>query len=432
MRRPLIVPASLLAAALVPGSAAAQEGPPEPDAPPATPTFTFPAGALPGAAVGGALPPAGFDPNAHLPSSSRAVTDIGAGDRFDLGQRGSPAASVRGSAGGAYVPEAQTMPEAHPVQRGDTLWELSSRYFRNPYEWPRLWSYNPQLQNPHWIYPGDRVRLREAGQSGPRMFLGVQRTRAAVPPQTIFLRETGWIDDAKNDTWGAIVGAPGDKMFLSQGDDFYAQLQPEHEVALGDLLAIFTTIRSIDLDGGAGELVAVRGTARIDRYNPDSKMVRARIIEALSEIERGAKIGPVGRRFDVVPPIASDLELEAQIIASLYPHEMYGQHQVVFVDKGEKDGVRPGQRFFAISRGDPWAQAIRGAGPLARQRPRLEDDRPDKTDELDVKPDESLMPDETYAELRVLRVRPKTSAALVIAAKREVPRGARLVARKGF
>ncbi|MCA9602771.1 MAG: LysM peptidoglycan-binding domain-containing protein, partial [Myxococcales bacterium] len=49
------------------------------------------------------------------------------------------------------------------VHEGDTLWDISSKELGNAYDWPRLWSYNPEITNPHWIYPDSEVRLAPAG-----------------------------------------------------------------------------------------------------------------------------------------------------------------------------------------------------------------------------------------------------------------------------
>ena len=382
----------------------------------------------------GTLPPAGFDPDAHLGSSSRSMTDINKGDSFDLGRGSSGPSSFKGAANGSYVVEGQSVPDGHTVRRGDTLWEISGRYYQNPYQWPKLWSFNPQIQNPHWIYPGDRVRLRDGSAGGSAIgSIGLLKSRTAVPPQTIFLRETGWVDDRKEDTWGDLVGAPDDKMLLSDGDEVYLQLEDGHEVQVGDELTLFRPIRTVETENTKGELVSIRGTVKIDRYNPKTRMVRARITEALDVIERGVKVGPVGRRFDVVPPVVADQDIDANILASLYPNQVYVQHQVVFLDKGEKEGVKIGQRFFAIRRGDRWVQNIKGAGTMALVRPRVEDDRFAKVDTVKVgAADPSLFPDETYAELRVLRVREHTAAALVVATKYEIERNARLISRKGM
>ena len=52
------------------------------------------------------------------------------------------------------------VPELHVVRGGDTLWDICFLYFNDPFQWPKIWSYNPQITNPHWIYPGDLVRRR--------------------------------------------------------------------------------------------------------------------------------------------------------------------------------------------------------------------------------------------------------------------------------
>jgi len=380
----------------------------------------------------GALPAAGFDPDAHLGSSSHAVTDINKGDSFDNNRGSTGPSSYRGTANGSYVVEGQSVPDGHTVRRGDTLWEIAGRYYQNPYQWPKLWSYNAQIQNPHWIYPGDRVRLRDGSEGAQVGNIGFMKSHSAVPPQTVFLRDTGWVDDRNDDTWGELVGAPDDKLMLTDGDEVYLQLGEGHDVQVGDELTLFRPIRTVETENTKGELVSIRGTVKIDRYNPKSRMVRAKIIESLDVIERGVKVGPVGRKFDVVPPVPADEDIDANIIASLYPNQVYVQHQIVFLDKGEKEGVKQGQRFFAIRRGDRWIQNIKGAGSQAVVRPRVEDDRFAKVDPMKFGVDNDRLPDETYAELRVLRVRDHTSTALVVATKYEIERNARLVSRKGM
>jgi hypothetical protein len=372
------------------------------------------------------------DVNRHLSSSSSVSTDTSsASDGFDL--RGAGAASsavVRGGKGSAYVVRGQYVPEIHTAKRGDTLWGISSRYFGNAYNWPRLWSLNRQVQNPHWIYPGDHIRLRGNAVKQVGFGVGLSKLAPVVSKDTRFQRHLGFILEGRHPTWGEIVGSPDEQMLLSAQDEVYVRLNGKRKYRVGQELLIFEPRKVENLSGAP--VVWIRGVLRINRYNSKTNMARARITESLKVIERGAKVGPLRKRVDVVSPKPNKKNLQGRIVASLWPHEFYGQHQVVFINRGSKDGVEAGNRFFAVWRGDRWRRGLKRAGNLADARAVTEDDRMARVEKTPKNGMPKMYPAETYGELLVLRVRAHSSTALVTSALREIPRGATVFARKGY
>lgn len=368
----------------------------------------------------------------HLPTSSQSTTDINKSrSGFDLNKSTADQQALKGGKGGQYISEGASVPQAHTVKRGDTLWGISGQYFKNPYQWPRLWSQNPQILNPHWIYPGDRLRLRVDEFGGPL------RARS-VPESTVFLRNYGWVDNPEKDRWGELVGAPDDQMLLSYGDDSYIELDEEKhkdmKIELGQELQLYRPVRTLRgrESEASGELVEVLGTVRVDRYNPKTRMIRAHVTESLDIIERGVYVGPVPRKFVIQPAVVNEKYLEARILTALYPHQFFGQNQVVFLDRGSKQGVKVGNRFIAVRRGDRWVETLDVAGVGATIRAKTEDDRDGEIEDLRTDGPTEKYPNETFGEIRVLEVRDNTCMAIVTESAFEIERDTILVMKKGY
>ncbi|MFO0569999.1 MAG: LysM peptidoglycan-binding domain-containing protein [Polyangiaceae bacterium] len=394
-------------------------------------------------------PPPGFpqpgaaDPNEHLPSSSRPTTDITKGDDFDLSRGSAGVGSIRGTKGSSAVlgrGGAMRVPAFHTVRRGDTLWDLTGYYYGNSWNWPKVWSYNPQISNPHWIYPGDQVRMKQGGDLREGGVLGdgsglVDR-RAAVPKDTVFLRSAGYIDDPKRQVWGELLGSREDQMLLSEGNHVYVQVRKGVDIAVGQKLTIFKPVRKPQSVKGArrppGQIISIKGTFRVDQWDEKKRLARGEIIESTDVIERGALVGNVGRRIDVVPPRPSRVNRWARVLTSVYPHEVMGQNQVVFIDRGTEDGLSAGNRLFVVAKGDAWRHSLKTASRSARDRMRIDVPERASVEATPLRGNEKDFPEEIVGEIRVLRANKYSSIALVTVSHREIESGDRAVARKGF
>lgn len=69
-------------------------------------------------------------------------------------------------------------PERYVVKKGDTLWDISTLYLKSPWNWPKLWGMNLQIENPHLIYPGDILSLQYNSQGEPRLVVNPKSNRA--------------------------------------------------------------------------------------------------------------------------------------------------------------------------------------------------------------------------------------------------------------
>lgn len=365
-----------------------------------------------------------------------------------FGLPGQPAETFRGGKDAPVIlgQSGPQFPELHLVRPGDTLWGLSENYYENPWNWPQMWSQNPQIKNPHWIYPGDQVRLRGgAGALGmpgapgtqPMSLIsapaGLLDRTPLVPQNTIFVRSLGYIGDPEKEEWGELVGGRMERKIFTQGNHVYLQMREGVNLRIGQLLSIYNPLRDTRALKGVrkpeGEVVAYLGTVKVMLWNPETGVARARLIESTDPIERGAKIGPIGRRFDVVSPARADVSVWSRIVTTVYPHVLFGQNQIVFIDKGSDDGLRAGNRLFVVRKGDQWRRDLNSA---ERTRALHYAEGVSISEKAPLNGNEDGFPEEIVGEVRILRANPTSSIAMVTASAQELFPGDRALARKGY
>jgi hypothetical protein len=335
--------------------------------------------------------------------------------------------------------------DIHTVQEGDTLWDISERYFGEPWHWPELWSYNPEITNPHWIYPLDHVRLssraldvapapaaQTADTSAPTFKEPKQALpddlapRVTVPAKmlqdgTVFLRDQGYLDDAQLKASGQILAGPEEHMLLSNSDQVYVKFRSGAKIVQGGQYTIFRTIHKWERDPDEkGTLVRIIGTILLRSYDPSKSMARGTITETIEPVERGMNVALMERRFDLVPPQKNERNITAHIIGSVNPRKLLSFGNVVFIDVGEGHGIKPGNRFFVVRQGDNWLDVL---------------DRPakDMGNIVEVPPyQKGALPTEVVAELRVVKVRKNVTIALITRSDTDVFQGEKVEMRAGY
>jgi hypothetical protein len=265
------------------------------------------------------------------------------------------------------APGPSGLPELHVVQKGDTLWSLCSKYFGDPWRWPRLWASNPSITNPHWIFPGDVVRIGEgtpgavapvgapppvAGATG---MVAVNRVTAGGE-SSIMLRTFGFIEAKDLDQAATISGSREEKIMLATGDQAYLHYPKQLPIRAGERYSIFETDLDhpiVDNTTGKtyGYLVRVLGDLVVNQI-AENDVARGTLLDTLFPIERGARVSPFVRQFKRVEPKPSDVSLEARVIATFAPNQLLGSGHFVVLNRGKRDGVQVGNRTFVVRRGD--------------------------------------------------------------------------------
>lgn len=355
MKRVVFATATLLPVAL-PGAAIAQ------------PAGDMPTTLDPG---GGAPAPASRPAPAQVPGAAQPNVIVVGPDGKVTTTGEAPAESGYYVSSGAPVYaepseiHAGPIPDLHVVRRGDTLWDISFYYFNDPWQWPKVWSYNPQITNPHWIYPGDLVRLLPRGMfAGNEPAPDTTQPEPARPVDTalpaparrfeVGVRQTAFVERSDLEKSVTIVGSVDEKQLLGDNDSVYLSYPEGKPPQVGQRYSIYQPGKPVT-EGGKdyGAYVKVLGTLEVVSVKQD-KRARGVIINANQEIERGAKVGPLVKVFKTVPPVAPNVDAQAPIVAMITRDQLIGAGEVVFVALGKGSGVEVGNRMYVVRRGDAY------------------------------------------------------------------------------
>ncbi|GAB1232462.1 LysM peptidoglycan-binding domain-containing protein [Ferrigenium sp. UT4] len=262
-------------------------------------------------------------------------------------------------------------PDRYVVVKGDTLWDISSRFFRDPWKWPEIWALNKEaIKDPHWIYPGDVVYLdRNTGQLTvnapapppadpvklePKIRVVAQNSEAipAISLNTIrpFLGRPLAVENEELESAPKLVGTYEQRQLLSANDVAYAQNMPTNHGLQWQIYRPNVEFVDPDTDEVLGQEVLYLGDASVEKFGDPSTL---RITNAVLEINKGDYFAQAasGYAADFVPH-APQNQISAKVISIYGGVQQAGQYSVITLNKGRRDGVEAGHVFALYQKGE--------------------------------------------------------------------------------
>jgi len=260
----------------------------------------------------------------------------------------------------------QDEPTIYVIKQGDTLWGLSERFIKDPYYWPNMWSKNSQITNPHFIYPGQKVRVfpdrlefvpAEAGAVAAQMGNPAATAAAVDALQVVAAEKTytlygseGFLAEKDFRPFGLVVGAQHDRIVTGVDDIVYTDIGAEMNAKGGDKFSIFhkdiTVKHPLNNEEMGFKLVPLGALQLTD---VEKKSSRAIITKSFKEISPGAYLQPhkESRRREISLKNTST-DLKGYIIESLSGISVIAAGDIVYIDLGLSQGAAVGNMLYIV------------------------------------------------------------------------------------
>ncbi len=263
----------------------------------------------------------------------------------------------------------------HTVVKGDTLWDITEEFFEDPFKWPQLWKKNAQIKNPHLIFPGDVIKITSDGieivlrglpykklasqeDAVPELPLvklekqkGTVSEESArkVSPKNIDSSKivyTGFISKGALKASGVIVRPTDKKVMSYRGDDVILSFEDGENIQIGDRFVIFTVedkVKHPVTRKHVGYLVDNHGSLKVTSVM--GSLVEGKVDLAYKEIFKGAKLTPYIDPLKKVKVTEAAADIEAVIIAAVEGIHEISENDIIYIDKGSKDGLMVGNKL---------------------------------------------------------------------------------------
>ncbi len=273
-------------------------------------------------------------------------------------------------------------PDRYVVVKGDTLWDISAKFLKDPWRWPEIWENNPEIANPHLIYPGDVIILTyrdgkpvlsiQRGRAVVKLTPQMRKTRIesaipSVPAAAIgqFITHPRIFTRDELDNLGYIVAAEDDRLIVGSGSKVYARNLEYGESRNYSIYHVGKPFRHPETNEILGyEAKHAADATLIREGDPVTLMITNALREVLIDDKVILNDGSATQHNFV--PHAPEQEVKGKIVSIFEGVSRAGVYHSVVIDLGAKQGIEQGhvlairqqgvklRDYHAKTRADRW------------------------------------------------------------------------------
>ena len=277
-------------------------------------------------------------------------------------------------------------PDRHVVVKGDTLWDISAKFFKDPWKWPKIWGMNKDtIEDPHWIYPGDVIVLDRAtgtlrvgeptSKVAPGTSPGTESIKlypkmreevsehGAIPSIPVadiapFLSQPLVIEKEGLSGSPTLTGTYEPRVILGSDDVAYVKGLAEDKGTHWQIYRPGKTLQDPDSKEVLGYEAIYLGDAEVEKFADISTL---RITKAIQEINKGDRLVQTpGMLAANYMPHAPEKQISARVISIYGGVSQAGQNTVITLNKGLRDGLENGHVLAIYRKGETLTEKSKG------------------------------------------------------------------------
>ena len=244
----------------------------------------------------------------------------------------------------------------YTIKKGDTLWDLSRKFYNSQWDWPGLWEMNQDIKNPHWIYPGKKIRifLKEGAVVKPEI-AKIEEVKQEKPPEKVIpsfsfaeMDRIGFVKKNAEPSLGSVIMDQDNKVMMSSNDIIYINPSGKEPLIPGKLYHIFNT-SLVEKTTKGQTFTGIRHLihAKIKILEHKVAYATAMVVNSYRPISEGDMIMALKNRESILTVDETPAPINGNILCSEDDNLMINDNYIAFINIGSSH-VKPGQIYSVM------------------------------------------------------------------------------------